>query len=126
MTFLGPTALERGRVDDSRRWATEALRVYDRGIERGEQQTSTSDPRPPTDLRSAPVRGWYGPSMDGFLRIILYLAGLAAMLRGLAAFDAGGSAAENYPLPSAILFIGGAFLLLRLRDADRAAPPPPA
>ena len=61
---------------------------------------------------------WSG--MHGFLRTTLYVAGVAAMLRGLAAFDAGASAASNYPLPSAILFIGGAFLLLRLRDADRA------
>ena len=64
--------------------------------------------------------------MDGFLRTTLYVAGVAAMLRGLAAFDAGASAASNYPLPSAILFIGGAFLLLRLRDVDRARATPPS
>ena len=61
--------------------------------------------------------------MDRFLRTTLYIAGVAAMLRGLAAFDAGTSAASNHPLPSAVLFIGGAFLLLRLRDADRAKAP---
>lgn len=57
--------------------------------------------------------------MDRIVTIVLYIAGVGALLRGLAAFDSGGSAAANNPLASAVLFVGGALLLQRLRDSDR-------
>ena len=51
----------------------------------------------------------------------LHVAAFAAVLRGLAAFDAGGSAASSYPTASAILFVGGLAVLVMLRrDAARS------
>ncbi len=54
--------------------------------------------------------------MQRYSLYLMYLAAVAAMVRGLAAFDAGGSAAGNYPTASAILFVGGLFALIALRQ----------
>ncbi|MEM9696467.1 MAG: hypothetical protein AAGA56_28240 [Myxococcota bacterium] len=55
--------------------------------------------------------------MDRFSNIGLHIGAGAALLRGLAAFDAGGSANSFHPTASAILFVGGLFILLQLRRA---------
>lgn len=53
--------------------------------------------------------------MERALDIGLHIGAGAAVLRGIASFDAGGSAASNYPTASAILFIGGLWILMNLR-----------
>lgn len=55
------------------------------------------------------------PGMNRAIFVVLHLAAAAAMVRGLAAFDAGPSAADNQPIASAILFVGGLLTLVQLR-----------
>jgi hypothetical protein len=57
--------------------------------------------------------------MDRYSLILMHLAAVAAMVRGLAAFDGGGSAASNHPTASAILFVGGLFALISLRQLPK-------
>lgn len=45
------------------------------------------------------------------LPIGIQIAAVAAVVRGLAAFDSGASAASNQPTASAILFVGGLLVL---------------
>lgn len=59
--------------------------------------------------------------MERYSLIFMHLAAIAAMVRGLAAFDSGGSAASSYPTASAILFVGGLFALIALRHATNRA-----
>jgi len=53
--------------------------------------------------------------MERAADILVTLAAAGAMLRGLAAFDAGASASNNQPIASAILFVGGLAVLAAMR-----------
>jgi hypothetical protein len=58
--------------------------------------------------------------MINVLRWVIWLAILAAFLRGLFVFDMGGSAQSTYPTASAVCFVGailGAILMLRFFES---------
>jgi len=60
--------------------------------------------------------------MFNVLRWVIWLAILAAFLRGLFVFDMGGSAQNSYPTASAICFVGsilGAILMLRFFESEK-------